>query len=66
HPEEAGTAASLIGALNMGVAGLATPLIGLGGISVTSMAVVAVGAMLLAQAAFWLIVFPRASTEVVK
>lgn len=66
HPEEAGTAASLIGALNMGVAGLTTPLIGIGGTSVTSMAVVAVGAMALAQLAFWLVVFPRASTEVVR
>ncbi len=66
HAEEAGTAASLIGALNMGVAGLATPLIGLGGISVASMGIVAVGAMLLAQAAFWVIVFPKASTEVVR
>lgn len=65
HAEEAGTAASLIGALNMGVAGLATPLIGAGGMSVTSMAVVMIGALAVANAALWLIVRPRASAEVV-
>lgn len=65
HAGEAGTAASLIGALNMGVAGLASPLVGIGGISITSMAVVMIGALAVAQAALWLIVRKRASAEVV-
>ncbi|MFV0633946.1 MAG: multidrug effflux MFS transporter [Demequina sp.] len=66
HAAEAGTASSLLGALNMGLAGLATPLIGLGGVSVPSMAYVMIGALTLAQLAFWLIVYPRATSEVVR
>ncbi|WP_371328294.1 multidrug effflux MFS transporter [Demequina sp. NBRC 110056] len=65
HAGEAGTAASLIGALNMGVAGLATPLIGAGGMSVTSMAVVMIGSLAIANASLWLVVRRRASNEVV-
>jgi DHA1 family bicyclomycin/chloramphenicol resistance-like MFS transporter len=65
HAGEAGTAASLIGALNMGIAGLASPLVGLGGISVTSMAVVMIGSLIVGHAALWLVVRPRATSTVI-
>ena len=65
HAEEAGTAASLIGALNSLLPGLVTPLIGVLGVSVTTMAVVMVGALVVAHASLWLIVRPRAQSTVV-
>lgn len=65
HAGEAGTAASLIGAMNMGIAGIVSPIVGAGGVSVTSMAVVMIGSLAVAQAALWLIVRRRASAEVV-
>ena len=65
HAGEAGTAASLIGALNMGIAGLASPLVGAGGVSVTSMAIVMIGALAVGHASLWLVVRKRASNEVV-
>jgi len=65
HAGEAGTAASLIGALNMGIAGLVSPIVGAGGVSVTSMAVVMIGSLVVAHAALWMIVRRRASAEVV-
>lgn len=65
HAGEAGTAASLIGALNMGIAGLASPLVGAAGVSVTSMAIVMIGALAVGHAALWSIVRRRASSEVV-
>ena len=66
HPNEAGTAASLLGALNFAVAGSISPLVSVLGISVTSMATVMVGSMVLAHASFWLVVRRRASAEVLR
>lgn len=66
HAGEAGTAASLIGALNMGVAGAVSPLVGALGVSVTSMGVVMIGALAVAQAALWLVMRRNASAEVVR
>jgi len=65
HAEEAGTAASLIGALNSLVPGLVTPLIGIMGVSVMSMASVMVGALAIAHLALWFIVRPNAPSGVV-
>ena len=65
HAEEAGTAASLIGALNSLVPGLVTPLIGVMGVSVMSMASVMVGALAIAHLALWFIVRPNAPSGVV-
>jgi MFS transporter, DHA1 family, multidrug resistance protein len=66
HPNEAGTAASVLGALNFAVAGAVSPLISVLGISVTSMATVMVGSMVLANASFWLVVRRRASAEALR
>lgn len=66
HPNEAGTAASLLGALNFAVAGAVSPIASVLGISVTSMATVMVGSMVVANASFWLVVRRHASTEVLK
>lgn len=66
HPNEAGTAASVLGALNFAVAGAVSPLISVLGISVTSMATVMVGSMVLANASFWLVVRRRASADVLR
>ena len=66
HPKEAGTAASLLGALNFAVAGVVSPLVSVLGISITSMAVVMVGAMAVAHASFWLVVRRYASAEVLR
>lgn len=65
HGKEAGTAASLIGAANFGVAGLLSPLVGLMGISVMSMGVVMVGALLVGHLVFWVVVRPRIQSTVV-
>ena len=65
HAEEAGTAASLIGALNSLLPGLVTPIVGLLGVSVVSMAGVMIGALAVAHLALWLIVRPRAQSGVV-
>ncbi|WP_236685749.1 multidrug effflux MFS transporter [Demequina oxidasica] len=65
HGKEAGTAASLIGAANFGVAGLLSPLVGMMGISVASMGIVMVGALLVAHGTFWFVVRPRIQTTVV-
>ncbi|MET4157210.1 multidrug effflux MFS transporter [Agromyces sp. PvR057] len=60
HGAEAGTAASLLGALNFGLAGLISPLIGLMGVgSAVPMAIVQVGAALIAIGALWLLVRPK-------
>lgn len=59
HGAEAGTAASLIGALNFGVAGLVSPLVGVLGVSVMSMAIVMVACLIAANAVFWIVVRPR-------
>ncbi|MGI9822706.1 multidrug effflux MFS transporter [Agromyces sp. Marseille-Q5079] len=60
HGAEAGTAASLLGALNFGLAGLISPLIGLMGVgSAVPMAIVQTAAAVVAVAALWLLVRPR-------
>ncbi|MDZ8276879.1 multidrug effflux MFS transporter [Microbacterium aquimaris] len=62
HPKAAGTAASLLGAVNFGVAGMVSPIVGglsEGAITATTMAVVMVGCGALAVAALWIIVRPR-------
>ncbi|GAA1822117.1 multidrug effflux MFS transporter [Agromyces salentinus] len=60
HGAEAGTAASLLGALNFGLAGLISPLIGLMGVgSAVPMAFVQAAAAVVAIAALWLLVRPR-------
>jgi DHA1 family bicyclomycin/chloramphenicol resistance-like MFS transporter len=60
HGAEAGTAASLLGALNFGLAGLISPLIGLFGISnAVPMASFMLGAAIVAIASVWLLVRPK-------
>ena len=62
HPKAAGTAASLLGAVNFGVAGMVSPIVGglsEGAITATTMAVVMVGCGALAVTALWIIVRPR-------
>lgn len=66
HPKEAGTAASLLGALNFAVAGVVSPLVSILGVSFMSMATVMVGAMAVAHASFWLVVRRHASAEVLR
>jgi DHA1 family bicyclomycin/chloramphenicol resistance-like MFS transporter len=59
HGAEAGTAASLLGALNFGLAGAISPLVGLFGVgSAVPMAVVMLGAALVAIVAVWALVRP--------
>ncbi|MDN4484430.1 multidrug effflux MFS transporter [Demequina lignilytica] len=65
HGAEAGTAASLIGALNFGVAGVISPLVGFMGVSVVSMATVMVGALVVGNLIFWLVVRPRVQSSVI-
>ncbi|WP_448809106.1 multidrug effflux MFS transporter [Agromyces bauzanensis] len=60
HGAEAGTAASLLGALNFGLAGLISPLIGLLGVgSAVPMAFVMLLAAITAIAALWALVRPK-------
>ena len=63
HGNAAGTAASVLGAVNSGVAGLITPIVGWispsAGITATTMATVMVGCALVAAAALWIVVRPR-------
>jgi DHA1 family bicyclomycin/chloramphenicol resistance-like MFS transporter len=63
HPEAAGTAASVLGAINNSVAGIISPLVGLvsagAGITGTTMAVIMAACGLVAVAALWLVVRPR-------
>ncbi len=65
HAAEAGTAASLIGALNSLLPGLVTPLVGVMGVSVLTMAIVMIGALVVAHFALWFIVRPSAPSGVV-
>ncbi|MFE5672248.1 multidrug effflux MFS transporter [Agromyces sp. NPDC056523] len=59
HGAEAGTAASLLGALNFGLAGAISPLVGLLGVgSAVPMAVVMLGAAGIAIVAVWALVRP--------
>nr|WP_206527946.1 multidrug effflux MFS transporter [Microbacterium amylolyticum] len=63
HPEAAGTAASVIGAANNGMAGVISPLVGAHSagsvITAGSMASIMIGCSVLGIAALWLIVRPR-------
>ena len=63
HGKAAGTAQSILGAANFGVAGIISPLVGWiaadAGITVTTMAAVMVGCSVVAIAALWLLVRPR-------
>ncbi len=63
HGKAAGTAASILGATNFGVAGLISPVVGWvsqgAGITATTMASVMVGCAAIGVLALWLIVRPR-------
>src|SRR5690606_29003708 len=63
HGKAAGTAASVLGASNNGVAAIISPAVGLisagSGITATTMATVMVGCAVIAVLALWLIVRPR-------
>jgi DHA1 family bicyclomycin/chloramphenicol resistance-like MFS transporter len=65
HPAEAGTAAALIGAVNMGVAGAVSPLVGVLGNTTLAMAAVMLGSLVVGQASLWLIVRRRMSRAVI-
>ena len=64
HAGEAGTAAALIGAVNMGIAGLISPVVGVLGNTAIAMSAVMLVAVLVGQASLWLVVRRRASFEV--
>ncbi|MDP9028023.1 MAG: multidrug effflux MFS transporter [Actinomycetota bacterium] len=60
HGQEAGTAASLLGAVNAGLAGIISPIVGVIGItSALPMAVVMSVVLVVAQFVLWVIVRPR-------
>ena len=64
HPDAAGTAASVLGAANNGVAGLVSPLVAVvagltGGISPLSMASIMIACSIVAIASLWFVVRPR-------
>ncbi len=63
HGKAAGTAASIMGAANFGVAGLISPLVGWlardAGITATTMATVMVGCSVIGLLSLWLVVRPR-------
>ncbi|WP_442922449.1 multidrug effflux MFS transporter [Microbacterium sp. Root61] len=63
HGKAAGTAASLIGATNFGIAGLISPIVGWiardAGITASTMAVVMIGCAAIGVVALWAIVRPR-------
>jgi DHA1 family bicyclomycin/chloramphenicol resistance-like MFS transporter len=60
HQHEAGTAAALLGATNMGVAGIAAPIVGAIGIeSAAPMGAVMAAALGLATASLWALIRPR-------
>ncbi|MFG6444094.1 multidrug effflux MFS transporter [Microbacterium sp. P07] len=67
HGKAAGTAASVLGAVNFGVAGLVSPLVGWlsgsEGITATSMAVVMFGCALIGALGLWLVVRPRSVAQ---
>ena len=65
HPAEAGTAAALIGAVNMAVAGAVSPVVGVLGNTALAMATVMLVSLLVGQASLWLIVRRRGSRVVV-
>jgi DHA1 family bicyclomycin/chloramphenicol resistance-like MFS transporter len=60
HGQEAGTAASLLGAVNAGLAGIISPVVGLIGItSALPMSAVMVAVLIIAQIILWTVVRPR-------
>ena len=63
HGKAAGTAQSIIGASNFGVAGVVSPLVGLvsgaSGITATTMAAVMIGCGLIGVVSLWALVRPR-------
>jgi DHA1 family bicyclomycin/chloramphenicol resistance-like MFS transporter len=63
HGKAAGTAQSVVGATNFGVAGLISPLVGWiakdAGVTATTMATVMVGCAVIGVLALWLVVRPR-------
>ncbi|MEO8906909.1 MAG: multidrug effflux MFS transporter [Microbacteriaceae bacterium] len=60
HPNEAGTAASLLGAVNFGMAGIISPIVGLLGVSnAIPMGGVMIGTSTIAVLALWFVVRPR-------
>jgi DHA1 family bicyclomycin/chloramphenicol resistance-like MFS transporter len=64
HGHEAGTAASLLGALNFGLAGLISPVVGLLGVSsAVPMGAVMAGTSMVAILALWFVVQPRTVPE---
>jgi DHA1 family bicyclomycin/chloramphenicol resistance-like MFS transporter len=58
HAKEAGTAASLLGALNFGLAGVISPIVGVLGISATAMGSVMLATAIVAVFSIWVIVRP--------
>lgn len=64
HATEAGTAASLVGAANMVVAGAVSPLVGVWGNTPTAMATVMLAALAVGQASLWLVVRRRTTSDV--
>ncbi|HWU45359.1 MAG TPA: multidrug effflux MFS transporter [Humibacter sp.] len=66
HAHEAGTAASLMGALNFGLAGLLSPIVGLLGVaSAAPMGIVMVGCSVVSVCALWVVVRPKTVPELV-
>lgn len=60
HGHEAGTAASLLGAANFGIAGLVSPIVGVLGVATAApMGAVMIGTSVVAIVALWFIVKPR-------
>lgn len=64
HPDAAGTAASVLGATNNGVAGMISPLVGVvaawtGGITAASMASIMIACAIVGILSLWLIVRPK-------
>lgn len=64
HGSEAGTAASLLGALNFGIAGLVSPIVGFLGVSALAMAGVMATTASIAVLSLWLIVRPRTVPDI--
>jgi DHA1 family bicyclomycin/chloramphenicol resistance-like MFS transporter len=66
HAHEAGTAASLMGALNFGLAGLLSPIVGLLGVaSAAPMGIVMMGCSAVSVCALWFVVRPKTVPELV-
>jgi DHA1 family bicyclomycin/chloramphenicol resistance-like MFS transporter len=60
HGHEAGTAASLLGAANFGIAGIISPIVGVLGVSSAApMGAVMLGTSLVAIVALWRVVRPK-------